>query len=60
VGGYRHGSVLYHLAGEDGQEKVVLLATACGEVDEVAQRVSFLEGELVVVCRAWDATEEKL
>jgi hypothetical protein len=29
------------------QERVVLLATAHGEVDEMAQRVSILEGELM-------------
>jgi hypothetical protein len=29
------------------QERVVLLATAHGEVDKMAQRVSILEGELM-------------
>jgi hypothetical protein len=29
------------------QERVILLATACGEADEAAQRVFALEGELV-------------
>jgi hypothetical protein len=36
------------------------LATAHGEPDEVAQRVSFLEGELVAVRQAQDTAEEKL
>jgi hypothetical protein len=42
------------------QERVVLLATARGEVYEVAQRVSSLEDELVTTSRAQDASEEKL
>jgi hypothetical protein len=31
------------------QERVILLATACGEADEAAQRVFALEGELVAL-----------
>jgi hypothetical protein len=42
------------------QERGVLLATAHGEVDTVAQRVSALEGELVAVHQARDAAEAKL
>jgi hypothetical protein len=42
------------------QERVVLLATAHGEADTAARRVSILEGKLVVVHRAQDAAEEKL
>jgi ABC-type phosphate transport system ATPase subunit len=42
------------------QEKAVLLATARGEMDEVAQSASILEDELVVARWARDATEEKI
>jgi uncharacterized protein (DUF111 family) len=42
------------------QDRAVLLATTHVEVDEVDQRVSFLEGELVAACPAWEAVEEKL
>jgi hypothetical protein len=42
------------------QERVFLVATARGEVDEAAQRVSVLEGELAVVHQALDITEKKL
>jgi hypothetical protein len=42
------------------QDRAVLLATTHVEVDEVAQRVSFLEGELVAACPAWDVVKEKL
>jgi hypothetical protein len=41
------------------QERAVLLATARGEVDEAAERVSTLLGELMAACRAQDAAEEK-
>jgi hypothetical protein len=34
--------------------------TARGEVDEVAQRVSILQGKIMPVRRAWDATVEKI
>jgi hypothetical protein len=42
------------------QERSVLLATAHGEADMVARRVSVLESELVATHRAWDVAEEKL
>jgi hypothetical protein len=42
------------------QERVVLLATVRSEVDKVAQRVSALEGELMAMRRARDATKEKI
>jgi hypothetical protein len=41
-------------------ERVVLLATALREVDEVARRVFILEGELGAAHQAWRAAEEKL
>jgi hypothetical protein len=44
----------------DCLERVVLLAFAHREGDDVAWRVSLLEGELTVVCQAWDATKVKL
>jgi hypothetical protein len=42
------------------QEKAILLAFARGEVDKVYRVVSFLEGELVSMHQAQDASEEKL
>jgi hypothetical protein len=42
------------------QERVVLLAAAQREMDEAAQRVYALEGELVAACRSQDVLEEKL
>jgi hypothetical protein len=42
------------------QGRFVMLATACGEVSEVSQRVSALEGEIVAARRARDAAEEKI
>jgi hypothetical protein len=42
------------------QESFVLLATAHGEADMVAWRVSVLEGELMATRWAWDAAKEKL
>jgi hypothetical protein len=41
-------------------ERVVLLPTARGEANEVAQRVSSLESELVAARRAQDVVEEKI
>jgi hypothetical protein len=41
------------------QERIVLLATTHGEADEVAQKVSALEGELVAVRQAQDTSKEK-
>jgi hypothetical protein len=41
------------------QERAVLLATVHSEVDEVAERISILEGDLVAVRQAQDATEGK-
>jgi hypothetical protein len=42
------------------QESVVLLASARKEADEAAQKVTLLEGRLVVVCQARDTAEAKL
>jgi hypothetical protein len=41
------------------QERAVLLATVHSEVDEVAERISILEGDLVAVRQAQDAAEGK-
>jgi hypothetical protein len=41
------------------QERAVLLATSRSEADEVAQRASALEGELVVAHRAQETTKVK-
>jgi hypothetical protein len=41
------------------QERVVLLATAHGEADVAAQRVSALEGELVATHQTCDVVKEK-
>jgi hypothetical protein len=41
------------------QERAVLLATSRGEADEVAQRASALEGELVVAHQARETTKVK-
>jgi hypothetical protein len=41
-------------------KKVIVLASAHGEVHEVAQKISLLEGELVVVHQAWDVAKAKL
>jgi hypothetical protein len=41
------------------QERVVLLATAHGEADVAAQRVSTLEGELVATHQTCDVVKEK-
>jgi BMFP domain-containing protein YqiC len=40
------------------QERVILLATARAKADEVAQRVSALEGELVAMHRTRDTAKE--
>jgi hypothetical protein len=42
------------------KERAILLASTCIEVDEVVQRVSLLEGELVATRRAWDTAKVKL
>jgi hypothetical protein len=42
------------------QERAVLLATAHGEVEEAAQRVSALKGKLVATRQARHAVKEKL
>jgi hypothetical protein len=47
-------------AEEMAHERVVLLATAPREVDEVARRVFILEGELGAAHQAWRVAEEKL
>jgi hypothetical protein len=47
-------------AEEMAHERVVLLATAHGESNKVARRVSVLEGELRAAHQAWGATEVKL
>jgi hypothetical protein len=39
-------------AEKTAQESVILLASACGEAREAAQKVSLLEGELVVARQA--------
>jgi hypothetical protein len=41
-------------------EKTIPLASARGEADEVAQKISLLEGKLEVACQAWDGVEAKL
>jgi Flp pilus assembly secretin CpaC len=41
------------------QQRVVLLATACGEANEVAQGVSILEDELVTTRWAQDVAKEE-
>jgi hypothetical protein len=41
------------------QERAILLATIHSEVDEVAERISILEGDLVAVRQAQDAIEGK-
>jgi hypothetical protein len=41
------------------QERAVLLATVHSEVDEVAERIFILEGDLVAVRQAQDAAEGK-
>jgi hypothetical protein len=41
------------------QERAILLATVCGVADKAAQRVSILEGGLVVTRQAQDAAEGK-
>jgi uncharacterized protein YigA (DUF484 family) len=42
------------------QERVILLASPHGEADEVARRVSLLEGKLAVARQARDVVEAKL
>jgi hypothetical protein len=42
------------------QERVILLAFAHGEANDVPQRVTLLEGELAFVCQALDTAEAKL
>jgi hypothetical protein len=42
------------------QEKTILLASACQEANESAQKISPPKRELAIVHHAWDATEVKL
>jgi uncharacterized protein YigA (DUF484 family) len=42
------------------KERAILLASAHGEADEVAWKVSLLEGKLAVARQAWDAAEAEL
>jgi hypothetical protein len=42
------------------REKAVLLASPHGEADEVARKMSLLEGGLAVARLAWDPAEVKL
>jgi hypothetical protein len=39
-------------------ESDVVLASAHGEVEDLARRISLLEGELAKACQAWDITKE--
>jgi hypothetical protein len=41
-------------------ESVVSLASAHLEADKVAQKVTLLEGEIVIARRVWDTAEAKL
>jgi hypothetical protein len=49
AGGHHHGR---GWAERMAHKSVILLASAHGEADEVAWKVSLLEGELVVACGA--------
>jgi hypothetical protein len=49
VGSYHHGKGPCRPVERMAQERAILVATACGEADEVACKVSFLEGELMAV-----------
>jgi hypothetical protein len=57
AGGRHHGR---GWAERMAHKSVILLASARGEADEVAWKVSLLEGELVVACGAQDTIEAKL
>jgi hypothetical protein len=60
TGGCRNGGGPRYPCGEDGREKAILLATAYGEADEVAQRVSMLEDKLLATRRARGMAKEKI